>query len=71
MMKASVVNSGTVSHEPKSSLNDGCNRKNARGEDNQGGYGVIESDGKHFKGASVLKEGGDTSEISRKNKQDT
>lgn len=56
MMRASVVNSGTVSHEQKSSLNDGCNKKNARDKDN---YGVIESDGKHFKGASILKEGGD------------
>ena len=72
MMRASVVNSGTVSDEQKSSLNDGCNKKNARDKDNQGRYGVIESDGKHFKGSSILKEGGDeiTAEISRKDKQD-
>lgn len=43
----------------------------SEGEENQEGHGVEKSDGKHCKGAGVLKEGGDSSKISRKSKEDT
>ena len=43
----------------------------SEGEENQERHGVEKSDGKHFKGAEVLKEGGDSSKISRKSKEDT